>query len=46
MVSIFDQSICYLQEVFAEKQIPELYNELRDTVYIYIVKPAIIGTNC
>ena len=29
----------YLQEFFAEKQIPKLYNELRDTV----VKPAING---
>ena len=29
------------RNLFAEKQIPKLYNELRDTV----VKPAIIGTN-
>ena len=42
MVSMFDpQYLLPSRNFFAEKHIPKLYNELRDTV----VKPAVIGAN-
>ena len=42
MVSMFDPKYSLPSRNFAEKQIPKLYNELRDTV----VKPAVIRANC
>ena len=41
MISMFNPKYSLPSRNFAEKQIPKLYNELRDTV----VKPAVIGAS-